>query len=48
MIMFPMIVSQEEVLEAKKLLLDAKAELRAENIPFREDIKVGIIIETPA
>lgn len=48
MIMLPMIVSKEEILAAKELLAEAKAELRAENIPFSEDIKVGIMIETPA
>jgi len=47
-IMFPMIISPHEVLEAKKLLEEAKAELREEGLPFNENVEVGIMIETPA
>ncbi len=48
MIMLPMIVSKEEISEAKKILEEAKGELRTENIPFCENIPLGIMIETPA
>lgn len=47
-IMFPMISCEEEVLKAKAVLEECKGELRKEGIPFDEDVKVGIMIETPA
>lgn len=47
-VMFPMITSLHEVLEAKKIIEESKAELRSENIPFDEQIGIGIMIETPA
>ncbi len=47
-VMFPMIVSQSEVSRAKSLLEECKSELRADKIAFKEDIKIGIMIETPA
>jgi phosphotransferase system enzyme I (PtsI) len=47
-IMFPMIVSSEELRDAKKCVEDAKVSLRKENKDFREDIPVGIMVETPA
>ena len=47
-VMFPMIISVEEVRAAKKLLEAAKAKLREEGIPFDEDLEVGIMVETPA
>ena len=47
-IMFPMIVSVEEVEKAKSVLQQAKNELKAENVAFNENIQVGIMIETPA
>lgn len=47
-IMFPMISSIEELREAKKVLEECKKELKEENIPYKEDIKVGIMIEIPS
>ena len=47
LIMFPMISSIEELREAKKILEECKKELDAENIPYKKDIKVGIMIEIP-
>lgn len=47
-VMFPMIVSVEEVKAARALLEQAAASLRAEGIPFDEKLEVGIMIETPA
>lgn len=46
-IMFPMVISVEEVLEIKKILTQVKAELTASEIPFK-DVEIGIMIETPA
>ena len=47
-IMFPMIISVKEVIEIKAVVEAVKAELRAEGIPFDENIDLGIMIETPA
>jgi len=47
-ILIPMISSVEEVLETKKILDQAKEELRSENIPFDDNMLLGIMIETPA
>ena len=48
LIMFPMISSIEELREAKKILEECKKELDTENIPYKKDIKVGIMIEIPS
>ena len=47
-ILLPMIVSQKEVKEAKRLLEEAKAELKEKGISFDKNIPVGVMIETPA
>ncbi len=47
-IMFPMISSIQEVRNAKAIVEEIKEELRNENIPFNEDIEVGIMVEIPA
>lgn len=47
-IMFPMISNIKEIRDAKKILEEAKEELRKENIPFNEDIEVGIMVEIPS
>lgn len=47
-IMFPMIVNLEELLRAKELLEEAKAELDARGVPYNRDVPVGIMVETPA
>jgi len=47
-IMYPMIISIQELEDANKLLEKCKQELRDEGIPFNEAIKVGMMIETPA
>ena len=47
-IMLPLITGVEELRAAKALLEKAKAELAAEGKPFDADIKVGVMIETPA
>ena len=46
-IMFPMIISLDEVRQAKEVLAEAKEELTAEGIPYKE-VEVGVMIETPA
>ena len=47
-IMFPMISSSWELKQAIHQLGHAKDELRYENIPFDENIKIGTMIEVPA
>ena len=47
-IMFPMISSIEELREAKKIVEECKTELDNENIPYKKDIKTGIMIEIPS
>ena len=48
MIMFPMIVSKEEIIQAKEVLKKAEKELENEGMPFCKTVPVGIMIETPA
>ncbi len=47
-IMFPMIISVDEVQKIKQILAEVKAELDAEGIPYDKAIETGIMIETPA
>lgn len=47
-VLFPMITSLWEVREIKKLVGSVREELRRENVPFREDVEFGVMIETPA
>lgn len=47
-IMFPMITSLWEVRECKRACMAVQEELRSEGIPFREEVELGIMIETPA
>ena len=46
-IMYPMIISVEEVMKIKEIVAEVKAELTSENIPYK-DAEEGIMIETPA
>jgi phosphotransferase system enzyme I (PtsI) len=47
-IMLPLVVSNDEVRSARKLLEEGSAELEARNIPHRKNIPLGVMIETPA
>ena len=47
-IMFPMIISVEEIRELKSEIEKYKSELTAEGIAFDENIEIGIMVETPA
>lgn len=47
-IMFPMIISVEEIRALKAELEILKSQLREENKPFDESIEVGVMVETPA
>ena len=46
-ILFPMIISREEVREAKALLAACRADLKREGVPTGE-LEIGVMIETPA
>ncbi len=47
-IMFPMIISVEEIRELKAAIEEYKVELRAEELAFDENIEIGVMVETPA
>jgi phosphocarrier protein FPr len=47
-VMLPMITSLTEVLAAKSILSQVQAELIEAQIPFDQQMEVGIMIETPA
>ena len=47
-IMFPLIISVDEVRRSRELLRQVQNELRHEGIAFDESMEVGIMIETPA
>ncbi len=47
-IMFPMIISVDEVRACKEILAEAKKELSEEGVDYKEEIPVGVMIETPA
>ena len=47
-IMFPMIISMKEIYKIKDIIAEVKDELTREGIPFRDDVELGVMIETPA
>ena len=47
-IMLPMICTAEEIRQARALITECAGELAAEGKPFRRDVPVGIMVETPA
>ena len=47
-IMFPMITSVGEIRKIKDICRQVRGQLAAQDIPFREDVELGIMIETPA
>ena len=46
-IMFPMIISVDEVMRIKEILEDVKMELKGQGFVYKE-VEIGIMIETPA
>lgn len=46
-IMFPMIISVDEVKKIKQIMEEVKAELTESGVPFK-DVEIGVMIETPA
>ncbi|MDH7598323.1 MAG: phosphoenolpyruvate--protein phosphotransferase [Sedimentisphaerales bacterium] len=47
-IMFPLVTNLAELRQAKLILRDVMEDLDDEGIPYNRDLKVGIMIETPA
>jgi phosphotransferase system enzyme I (PtsI) len=47
-IMFPMVASLWELREAKEIAAKVRSRLKAENVPFSEEVPLGIMVETPA
>ncbi len=47
-ILFPLIISVDEVNRIKKIIKEVTDELDAEGIPYSKEIRLGIMIETPA
>jgi len=47
-IMLPLVVTVDEVRAARKLLDKAAADLERRGVPFRRDVPLGVMIETPA
>ena len=47
-IMVPMVTCLDELRAVKDMVAEIKEELKAEGVAYNEDIKVGIMIETPA
>jgi phosphotransferase system enzyme I (PtsI) len=46
--MYPMISGLDELNQANALVEKCKAELRAEKIPFDENLEIGVMIESPS
>lgn len=47
-IMFPMIISVNEIREIKEIVEEVKKELSEQGIAYSDDVEIGIMIETPA
>ena len=47
-VLYPMVSSVTEIIQANKLLQEAKILLKEDQIPFNDNIEIGAMIETPA
>ena len=47
-IMYPMISGITEIIDANKILNEAKEDLEINGIPYKKDLEVGIMIEIPS
>lgn len=47
-IMFPMIISVDEIYRIKEIIAEVQSELKEEGIPFKQNVETGVMIETPA
>ena len=46
-IMFPLIITLDEVRQARHLLNEAAAELDARGVEYRHELPLGVMVETP-
>jgi phosphotransferase system enzyme I (PtsI) len=47
-VMFPLITSIQELMQAKMILHDVMEDLDEERLPYHRDLEVGIMVETPS
>ena len=47
-VMVPLVTRVEEIIEVRGMVEELKGELDIQNIPYKKDIKVGVMVETPA
>lgn len=47
-IMIPLVTTVDEIRQVKGLISDIKNELKADNMDYSENIRIGVMIETPA
>ena len=47
-IMLPLVVTLDEVIQARALMAVSAAELDARGVPYKKDVPLGVMIETPA
>ncbi len=47
-IMLPLVTEKDEIVRAKLLIAECESELKAEGVKFKENIPVGVMIETPS
>jgi phosphotransferase system enzyme I (PtsI) len=47
-VMLPLVVSVDEVRETRQLLEECIQELSARRVPFRDEVPLGVMVETPA
>ena len=47
-IMLPLVITVDEVRQARRLLEEAAAELDARGVDYRHDLPLGVMVETPA
>lgn len=46
--MLPLVITVDEVRQARRLLEEAAAELDARGVDYRHDLPLGVMVETPA
>ena len=47
-ILIPFIIDAQEIVQVKKIIDEVKEELIEDHIPFKDDVMIGAMIETPA
>lgn len=47
-LMFPMVSSMDDIENISRFIEEVKSSLKIQNIPFREDVKIGVMMEIPS